>query len=136
MFRAFFPFLLHNHFITDFFFKKKFGDVNDEANFSFFILLHKRANPILPPYLLPHLRARTQTYTPPSYPSFRPPIRPYLIHLTSHTAYLSAHTSHNPLTLLSARVTYERQSVCNRSQKNPPFSKAFKYIPVSTSIVS
>ena len=41
--------LLHNH------------SVNDEANFSFFILLHKRAKPILPPYLLPHLRARTQT---------------------------------------------------------------------------
>jgi hypothetical protein len=29
------------------FFKKKTGDVNDEANFSFFILLHKRAKPIL-----------------------------------------------------------------------------------------
>jgi hypothetical protein len=25
------------------------GDVNDEANFSFFILLHKRAKPIHPP---------------------------------------------------------------------------------------
>jgi hypothetical protein len=25
-------------------------------------LLHKRAKPILPPYLLPHLRARTQTH--------------------------------------------------------------------------
>ena len=25
------------------------GDVNDEANFSFFILLHKRAKPMLPP---------------------------------------------------------------------------------------
>jgi hypothetical protein len=44
-------------------FKKKSGDVNDEANFSFFILLHKRAKPILPSYLLPHLRARTQTNT-------------------------------------------------------------------------
>jgi hypothetical protein len=29
-------------------FKKKSGDVNDEASFSFFILLHKRAKPIHP----------------------------------------------------------------------------------------
>ena len=34
---------LHNKKI-----KNKSGDVNDEANFSFFILLHPRANPILP----------------------------------------------------------------------------------------
>ena len=39
-------FLLHNHFITKKI-KKKSGDVNYEANFSFFILLHKRAKPIL-----------------------------------------------------------------------------------------
>ena len=39
--------LLHNHFITEKFLKKKSGDVNDEANFSFFILLHNRANPKL-----------------------------------------------------------------------------------------
>ena len=44
----FFLFLLRKHFITEKKFKKKSGDVNDEANFSFFILLHKRANPILP----------------------------------------------------------------------------------------
>jgi hypothetical protein len=37
---------LHNRI----FFKKKSGDVNDEANFSLFILLHKRAKPILPPW--------------------------------------------------------------------------------------
>ena len=43
----FINFLLHNHFITENFFKKKSGDVNDEANFSLFILLHKRAKPIL-----------------------------------------------------------------------------------------
>jgi hypothetical protein len=36
---------LHNRKIL----KKKSGDVNDEANFSLFILLHKRAKPILPP---------------------------------------------------------------------------------------
>ena len=35
--------------------------------FTFFILLHKRAKPILPPYLLPHLRARTQTLYSPLY---------------------------------------------------------------------
>ena len=46
--RAFF-FLLHNHRVN---IKKEFsfsGDVNYEANFSFFILLHKRAKPIHPP---------------------------------------------------------------------------------------
>ena len=48
----FISFLLHNHFITEIFLKKKSGDVNDEANFSLFILLHKRAKPILPSYLL------------------------------------------------------------------------------------
>ena len=41
------------------------GEAKDSVNFSFFILLHKRAKPILPSYLLPHLRARTQTlYSP------------------------------------------------------------------------
>jgi hypothetical protein len=38
----FINFLLHNHFITEKKIKKKPGDVNDEANFSLFILLHKR----------------------------------------------------------------------------------------------
>jgi len=71
----FINFLLHNHFITEIFLKKKSGDVNDEANFSLFILLHKRAKPILPPYPHPAFRARTQTFTPPlpSYP--HPPFR-------------------------------------------------------------
>jgi hypothetical protein len=53
-------FLLHNHFITEIFFKKKSGDVNDEANFSFFILLQERAKP----------------FTPPLHPSLNPP--PYI----------------------------------------------------------
>jgi hypothetical protein len=39
----FINFLLRKHFITEIFLKKKSGDVNDEANFSLFILLHKRA---------------------------------------------------------------------------------------------
>jgi hypothetical protein len=34
--RALFLFLLRNHFITEFFFKKKSGDVNDEVNFPLF----------------------------------------------------------------------------------------------------
>ena len=37
----FINFLLHNHFIT-FFFKKKSGDVNYEANFSFFLFCFTR----------------------------------------------------------------------------------------------
>jgi hypothetical protein len=56
-------FLLRKHFITEIFFKKKSGNVNDEANFSLLILLHKRAKPLLPPYLLPPLCVRTQTLT-------------------------------------------------------------------------
>jgi len=61
----FFKFLLRNHFITELFFKKKSGEAKDSAIFAFYFLLHKRAKPILPPYLLPHLRARTQTlYSP------------------------------------------------------------------------
>ena len=51
--------LLHNHSviykIIIFFFP---GEAEDSVIFSFFILLHKRAKPILPPYLRPHLRAR------------------------------------------------------------------------------
>jgi hypothetical protein len=60
--------------------KKKSGDVNDEVKFPFFFLLHKRAKPILPPYLLPHLRARTQTlYSSLTFSlTRRPPIRPFL----------------------------------------------------------
>jgi hypothetical protein len=45
----FLNFLLHNHFITEKFYKKKSGEAKDSANFSFFILLHKRAKPMLPP---------------------------------------------------------------------------------------
>ncbi len=53
----FFLFLLRKHFITEKNLKKKSGDVNDEANFSLFFLLHKRAKPLLPPYLpLPSAR--------------------------------------------------------------------------------
>jgi hypothetical protein len=42
---------------TEIFFKKKSSDVNDEANFSFFSS-SSRVNPILPPFVLAHLRAR------------------------------------------------------------------------------
>ncbi len=50
--------LLHNHIIK----RKSFsGDVNYEANFSFFFLLHKRAKPMLPPCPRAHPPAQTQT---------------------------------------------------------------------------
>jgi hypothetical protein len=53
--------------------------VNYEANFCFFILLHKRVKPILPPYLLPHSARELKPYTPP---------------LPSLSAHLSVHTLH------------------------------------------
>jgi hypothetical protein len=48
IYRAFFYFLLHNHFIN---IKKNLfsGEVKDSVIFLFFFLLHKRAKPILPP---------------------------------------------------------------------------------------
>jgi len=65
-------FLLRKHFITEFFFKKKSGDVNYEANFSFLILLHKRAKPAPPlthppipclrPYLTHHLKTKAEGF--------------------------------------------------------------------------
>ena len=62
---ALFLFLLRKHFITEFFFKKKSGDVNDEAILAFYILLHKRAKHILPPYLSPP-RANSNLNSPQS----------------------------------------------------------------------
>jgi len=70
--------LLHNHFMTNFFLKKKSGDVNAEANFSFFILLHKRAKPIHPAYLLPLPTYPPIPHTPPTHPPTHPPIHPSL----------------------------------------------------------
>ena len=46
---AFIIFLRHTHFITEFFFKKKSGEAKDSVIFPFFVLLHKRAKPMLPP---------------------------------------------------------------------------------------
>jgi len=46
---AFIIFLRHNHFITEFFLKKKSGEAKDSVIFPFFVLLHKRAKPMLPP---------------------------------------------------------------------------------------
>jgi hypothetical protein len=46
--------------------KKKSGDVNDEANFSFFILLHKLHKPILPldhPFLRLYLTPSPSAHT-------------------------------------------------------------------------
>jgi hypothetical protein len=45
----FINFLLHNHFITDFFLKKNSGEAKDSVIFPFYFLLHKRAKPIHPP---------------------------------------------------------------------------------------
>jgi hypothetical protein len=70
--RAFFLFFPCNHIIN--IKKKSFsGEAKDSAIFPFFILLHKRAKPIHPPYFLP----------PPTYPPIPPP---------SPSAHLSAHT--------------------------------------------
>ena len=44
--------LLHNHFITHKFQKKKSGGAKDSAIFAFFFLIRKRAKPAPPPYLL------------------------------------------------------------------------------------
>jgi hypothetical protein len=55
--------------------KKKSGRVNDEANFSFFILLHKRANPILSSLPTPSPpRANSKP------PYIHPSAHPYLTH--------------------------------------------------------
>ena len=62
--RALFLFLLYNHFITEIFLKKKSGVVNDEVNFPFFILLHKRAKPI--PQVRPSCKIRPPLETPKS----------------------------------------------------------------------
>ena len=40
-------FLLHNHFITEIFLKKKSGDVNDEVKFPFFFNFIRELNPTL-----------------------------------------------------------------------------------------
>ena len=66
--RALFLFLLHNHFITEKFYKKKSGDVNDEANFSLFFCFKRELNPYSPLTYSLTLRARTQTLysAPPS----------------------------------------------------------------------
>jgi hypothetical protein len=51
--------------------KKSFsGDVNDEANFPFVFLLHKRAKPASPP--LPSLSAHPSTHTPTPLPCATP----------------------------------------------------------------
>jgi hypothetical protein len=84
----------HNHFITEKKFKKKSGDVTDEANFPFFFLLHKRvkpappplpsllptranSNPILPPYLLSLPTHPPIPHTPPTHPPIHPFLKPH-----------------------------------------------------------
>jgi hypothetical protein len=80
--RAFFLFLLHKHFIK----KKSFSsDVNNEANFPLFFLLHKRAQHTQPappplPSLSTHLSTHTSHTAQPIHPylTYHPPIHPYL----------------------------------------------------------
>jgi hypothetical protein len=64
IYRAFFDFLLHNHFIN-IQTKSVSGEVKDSVIFLFFFLLHNRAKPILPPCLPSHLSARTQNHYSP-----------------------------------------------------------------------
>jgi hypothetical protein len=63
--RAFSFLLLHNHFITEFFFKKKSGEAKDSAIFPFLFRFIRELNPLPHPYLHPSLRARTQNPHPP-----------------------------------------------------------------------
>jgi hypothetical protein len=61
--RAFFLFFPCNHIIN--IKKNSFsGEAKDSVNFSFFILLHKRAKPIHPPYIHPSAHLSTHTSTP------------------------------------------------------------------------
>jgi len=81
-FTKFFP---CNHIINIeiviFFFRRS----KRQRNFSLFFLLHKRAKPILSPYLLPHPRARTQ--------NLYCPLAPWIRHESAHP---SAHSSAHP----------------------------------------
>ena len=129
--------LLHNHFMTEIFFKKKPGNVNDEVKFPFFFLLHKRDKPILPLPSPSPPRVNSNPFLPPL-PSPSPPransnplLPPYPP--TTLNPFLCPPIRNQPSTLLSVacskqarafRVTYERQSVLNRSQKNPPSKSA------------
>ncbi len=62
------------------------GEAKDSAIFAFYFLLHKRANPLLPPYPLP------------------PPIHPPIPHTpTTLNPFLRPPIRNQPLTLLSAR---------------------------------
>jgi hypothetical protein len=65
--RPFIKNLLHNHYLSLHninFLKKKSGEAKDSVIFCFFILLHKRAKPIQPPYIHPSAHLSTHTSTP------------------------------------------------------------------------
>ena len=55
--------------------------MNYEANFSFSILLHKRAKPIHPPYLLPPPTYSPIPHTPATHPSLWTPTHPPIPHI-------------------------------------------------------
>ncbi len=115
-------------------FKKKSGEANDSVIFPFFILLHKRAKPIHPPYIHPSAHLSTHTSAPHLCDAvggafyylvlrMQNPCRRQAIKITlganattcrRQAIYIlvsippPTHPSAtNPLTLLSARVTYE-----------------------------
>jgi hypothetical protein len=69
---------LHNRF----FLKKKSGEAKDSAIFPFFILLHKRAKPITPPY--PHPPPKARGFIKP----LVLPIRPYFKNLSLKKYFL------------------------------------------------
>ncbi len=72
---------------------------------AFFILLHKRAKPILPPYFIPHLRPYPLPLS--IYPPILPPhLRPYLTQPFNPSVC--------PVTMV------ERMDVEPNPKKNPP----------------
>jgi hypothetical protein len=74
------------------------GEANDEANFSFFILLLKRAKPAISPYIHP------------SGPSLCPFLRSFMIAPTAHLLPLIAPTAHF-ITLGANATTCQRQAI-------------------------
>jgi hypothetical protein len=64
---------------------------------AFFCLLHKRAKPILPPYLLPHSARELKPYTPP---------------LPSLSTHPSTHSLNPTLNPSVARISAQTQAFC------------------------
>ena len=78
------------------------------------LTLRANSNPLLPPKARGFIKT---LFLPP-----QPTHPPSATNPTTHSAT-------NPLTLLSARVTYERQSVLNQTQKKAPSTPTLKIPP-------